>query len=102
MVARKVWLVSLLAVALCGCGGKYFEYQDPKDIPPGPGLFSGSEGAFTFSTDKKKSTTEVASSDEVRELEALREFRRWKASSADTAEYREFQAWWEWKQRQTK
>jgi len=45
----KLWLV-VAALFLFGCGGgsQSFEYHAADDPPPGPGLFSGSDGTFTI------------------------------------------------------
>jgi len=45
----KLWLVVML-LTLVGCGGgsQSFEYHAADDPPPGPGLFSGSDGTFTI------------------------------------------------------
>ena len=39
----------LLALALGGCAGATpFEYRAADEIPEGPGIFSGRDGAFTL------------------------------------------------------
>jgi hypothetical protein len=43
---RPFGLVAL--VSLAACGGQPFEYTAADEIPPGPGLFSGPDGAFTY------------------------------------------------------
>jgi hypothetical protein len=93
-----------VAVMLAGCGGKYFERQDPKEIPEGPGMFSGKEGAFVFSTDKKPAAQQTVTAGgekldaaSFQEFREYQEFQRWKAASKDGAEFREFQDWREWK-----
>lgn len=50
---RPVILPTLFAalLVLAGCGGIAFEeveYQEPDAMAPGPGLFSGEDGAFTL------------------------------------------------------
>ena len=99
MITRKTLFASLLTVAMVvGCGGKHFDYRSGKDIPEGPGLFSGDEGGFTFSTNKKAETSASAcpslSPEEYREFQA---FRRWQDAARNTVEYREFQDWQAWK-----
>lgn len=42
------WLVSMFAVALTGCGAKHFAYRSATEIPEGPGLLSGNDGAFAL------------------------------------------------------
>ncbi len=49
-VGRRLGPIALAAVAsLAGCvGGQPFDYTPVDEIPPGPGLFSGADGAFTI------------------------------------------------------
>ena len=84
-----------LALVLAGCGAEPFEYHPQTEIPEGPGMLSGEEGAFLLYSDKKKKAEK--SSEEFREFQDFQEFRRWKESDQNTAEYREFQEWREWK-----
>ena len=102
MTRNVPWLV-LLAVVLVGCGTP-FEYENPRDTPKGGGLFTGPEGAFTVSSDKKEGSkapaTKTASSsvpEDFREFQDYQEFQRWKSSAKDGSEYRDFQDWREWK-----
>lgn len=46
-MTAKLWLV-VATLLLFGCGGgsQSFEYHAADDPPPGPGLFSGSDGTF--------------------------------------------------------
>ena len=59
----KLWLVVAL-LALSGCGGssQSFEYHAADDPPPGPGLFSGSDGTFTIYQSKKAEEAEETES----------------------------------------
>ncbi len=38
----------LLAGWLAGCGGQQYSYRSGREIPPGPGLFTGAEGAVVI------------------------------------------------------
>jgi len=103
MMVRNVLLFAVVAV-LAGCGGKTFDYRPASEIPEGPGMFSGKEGAFVFSTDKKPAEQQTVTAggeklDTVsfQEFREYQEFQRWKAASKDSAELREFQDWREWK-----
>ena len=78
-----------LAAALGGCGAAPFDYHAADDIKQGPGLFTGSEGAFVFRPGQAKP---AAASSEAEEFE------RWKGSAEGSAEYREFQDWREWRE----
>jgi hypothetical protein len=60
--------------ALAGCAAEPVAYHSQNEIPPGPGLFTGPQGAFVLRT--------------------------YSARPRDAAEEREFQEWREWKQRQ--
>lgn len=53
---RLVGAALLLAalVGLAACGGRPLaenEVEEPDEIPPGPGLISGEDGALIYSTD---------------------------------------------------
>lgn len=48
----RIFAVFLAAALLSGCG-KYVKpinesYASPREIPPGPGLFTGDDGEVTF------------------------------------------------------
>ena len=68
MSARLVLSLALLGAALAGCGAAPFEYHSQREIPKGPGLFSGEEGVFAF-----RSGDTARSSDEEE-----RKWREWK------------------------
>jgi hypothetical protein len=101
-MTRGVFLLSL-SMLLAACGSKYFERQDPKDIPEGPGMFSGKEGALAYSTDKKRAEQNASatatrnSPAAIEEFREYQEYQQWQAASKDNAEYREFQDWREWR-----
>lgn len=46
--AMKKIVISIAAVALTACGGKAFQYRSQNEIPVGPGLLTGEEGAFVL------------------------------------------------------
>jgi len=48
---------ALLALALAGCGATPFEYHSGTEIPRGPGLLSGDDGAFVWRRDDDKGET---------------------------------------------
>ena len=68
MSARLVLSLALLGAALAGCGAAPFESHSQREIPKGPGLFSGEEGVFAF-----RSGDTARSSDEEE-----RKWREWK------------------------
>ena len=101
---RKALLSTLLATALVGCGGKAFDYHPQNEIPKGPGLFSGEDGAFVLISDKKQSRPQTETAADKRpeaasfqEFREFQEFQRCKTSAKDGPEYREFHEWREWK-----
>lgn len=51
-VGRAARLVPLLALTLAGCGldPKPYDFRPIDEIPAGPGLITGEEGAFTYET----------------------------------------------------
>ena len=48
MSARLALCCALLGAVLAGCAAAPFEYRSQREIPEGPGMFSGEEGAFVF------------------------------------------------------
>jgi len=80
-----------LCAALGGCGAAPLDYHPAGEIRPGPGLFTGKEGAFVF----RPGQAEPAAASSESEAQ---EFERWKRSAEGSAEYREFQDWREWRE----
>jgi len=48
MTVKLLLIVAALFIFGCGGGSQSFEYHAADDPPPGPGLFSGSDGTFTI------------------------------------------------------
>lgn len=105
---KSLLFVALLPAVVAGCGARYFEYQAATEIPEGPGMFSGQDGAFVLYSNERKQRTlkdapadpaqsEPASPDNCREFREFQAFKHWKEANRDTAEYREFREWQEWK-----
>jgi len=67
---------------LSACGGQPAPYHSGNEIPQGPGLLTGKEGAWVV----RPGRIEPTSSDAPRNADEEREFREWR----------------EWKQRQDK
>lgn len=61
-----------LAASLAGCSAGPLDYHSQAEIPSGPGLLSGKEGAFVYRAEEP--------------------------AAKDSAEYREFQEWREWRE----
>jgi hypothetical protein len=78
MRPRLALPLALLGVALAGCTAAPAEYRSAREIPPGPGMFSGPEGAFVFRSGASAPSSEYE------------DFIRWKRS-ADAEEQREFE-----------
>lgn len=105
MDARRLALV-ILAGALAGCGAaKPVPYHSAQEIPQGPGMFSGEDGAFIFRVgggEQAKAVTPSlrppAAPGSKEEFEAFREYQRWKESSGSSADKREFQEWRQWQE----
>lgn len=70
-------LATLAAAALTGCGAAPFAYHSQREIPAGPGMFSGEDGAFVF---RAPGAAPAPSADERREFE---EWREWKRRNAE-------------------
>lgn len=98
----------LLALGLTACGTPA-EYRHPGDIPEGPGMLTGEDGVARLSTEEGEggeegrdaAARESCACPEGEELEAYREFLRWKADTVGTPEYREFQDWREWRRQRS-
>ena len=80
----KKFSASVLAAFLAGCGAAPLDYHSPGEIPRGPGMLSGEQGAIVM---------------RAGEADERRDFERWKKEKEGSAEYREFQDWREWKRR---
>jgi hypothetical protein len=93
---RKVaWLTAVSALLAVGCSGQPFEYHSQNEIPEGPGIFSGKDGAFTLGGGDAQSEpdAEAAQAAEATEFET---FQRWKNDPRNAAEYQEFLEWRVW------
>lgn len=98
----------VLALGLAACGTPT-EYRHPGEIPEGPGMFTGEDGVARLSTDgedageanPEASERSGCECPDGEELEAYREFLRWKAEAVGTPEYREFQDWREWRRQRS-
>lgn len=100
--------VIVIAAGLLGCGakGESFEYQDISEIPEGPGLLTGEEGAFSVYDSKKGGGFWKQAQTESAEAKAGSETSGAKAPAVTGAaatkpaitpeearEYQEFQEW---------
>lgn len=47
--------LALAAATLAGCGAVPLDYHSQREIPPGPGMFSGEPGAFVWRMGKADS-----------------------------------------------
>ena len=84
-------LCAVLAAGLAGCSAAPFDYHSPGEIPRGPGLLSGKDGAFVLTLGKGSPPPPVAADDG-------QEFERWRRAAEGSDEYREFQDWREWRE----
>lgn len=107
MDTRRLALIALVGVAgaLAGCGtAKPVPYHSAQEIPQGPGMLSGDEGAFVFrvggSAPAKSMSPAINTppSGSREEFEAFREYQKWKGTAGSGAELREFQDWREWQE----
>lgn len=98
----------MLAAMLSACAGQAFEYRSHNEIPAGPGLMTGEEGAFVIHVPGRRAAggpvavpradaaaAGTAAEDELGELDAYRAYLR--AKSERSEEYREFLEWREWR-----
>lgn len=96
-------IAALLLSSLVGCGGQPTRYEPHHEMMPGPGLFSGSSGAFSWSgasqgaapappPDSRPAAAAVEEGSS--EPETYRRYRR--AKEADSDEWREFLEWKSW------
>jgi hypothetical protein len=70
MRPRHALPIALLGVALAGCSAVPVAYRSGTEIPEGPGMFSGAEGAFVFRSGARAASSEYE------------EFIRWRAEKA--------------------
>jgi hypothetical protein len=73
---RKIVLVG--CAVLAGCSAQPAPYHSGNEIPQGPGLLSGAEGAFVLRTgeDKPRESAAPQNADEEREYREWREQKR--------------------------
>ena len=93
--------LALLSAALAGCSATPFQYRPVTEIPDGPGMLTGKEGAFVMNTDRHDEARSVASpppASDQDEFLAFQAFRRWRETNRDSREYREFREWQAWKE----
>lgn len=109
---RPLALMLLLALSLAfsacaGSGGEPLQYTDRDEIPEGPGLLTGEDGAFTLefgagaSGDKAGGAPESDSSDvSYQEFKAFKQYQESGQQDSGTLddetlsrEYEEFQRW---------
>jgi hypothetical protein len=91
MTAFKALPQALAAAALAGCAAVPFDYHSQREIPRGPGMFSGEEGAFVLRAKEPRAAQPNESQD-------YREFQRRDEAGKETAEQREFREWREWRE----
>ncbi len=59
--ATIILLLSLMGLAMLGCSTyTAYEYQDERELLPGPGLFSGDDGQFSLVRIPKEPPAEEA------------------------------------------
>lgn len=74
---------ALLGLLLAGCAAQPVPYHSGNEIPPGPGLLSGAEGAFVLRTGEGQPRESAAprNADEEREYREWREQKRQQEST---------------------
>jgi hypothetical protein len=61
------FILLLLSMLLCSCGGTEYSYIDTNEEKPGPGLFSGDDGVFTVVKKRAQEVEEEPSEKRVSE-----------------------------------
>lgn len=100
-IPGRLIIVGALAAVLAGCAASPTDYRSQREIPEGPGMFSGDDGGFTVIRDGRPagtSSTASASEAEFREFQRFQEYQDWKQSAQETGEYQEFQDWLRWQE----
>lgn len=98
MVVRSTVIVFAAAVTLAGCASQEpFEYHAASEIPEGPGLVSGEDGAFVLYSSDQAGMGAREPVPAPADQDRFRAFQDWKREAKGTKEYREFQDWLEWK-----
>jgi hypothetical protein len=96
LLKNRFIIVSFVTLLLAGCNGKSFDYVNPNEIPPGPGVFTGEKGEWTVydsEGEKEKTVAETGQNGNKAEpTEAAVP-----PSATDESEYREFQQFQQWK-----
>lgn len=100
--SRPNRVASMLLAGLVGCGGQPTRYEPHHEMLPGPGLFSGSSGEFSWRAGKEQAVVQLprarpeepAPEADAAELDSYRRYRRAKEAASD--EWREFLEWQSW------
>lgn len=95
-------MTAIILLGLSACSGRYFEYHSAREIPEGPGVFTGEEGAVILGSENllsasSRSEEGVRESRRYQDFSDYQSFQRCKDSSVDTPDCREFRDWQEWK-----
>jgi hypothetical protein len=69
-------LAGAACLALAACAAEPVPYHSGNEIPRGPGLLTGAEGAFVLRTDETKPRESAAPRNEAEE----REYQEWRES----------------------
>ena len=104
----RYWLASLLLSMMAGSAcsnanlGDIDESVDAREEMPGPGIFANSEGesSLTWSSESNDSGSATADSNSTSAQAEFEQFKLWnqlRSEGADSAEYREFLQWLEYR-----
>ncbi|PWG62557.1 hypothetical protein [Sediminicurvatus halobius] len=107
-VFGRLIIVGALAAALAGCAASPTDYRSQREVPEGPGMFSGGDGGFTVIRDGRPLGGADADADadadaspgdaEFREFQRFQAYQQWKETARETGEYEEFQDWLRWQE----
>ena len=97
--AGLIWMAFTLA-GIFGCGAKSYDYHPHHEIPEGPGVFSGDDGAFPIykskdatADDATGETAATPSAQKVADANAPAVTGTENQVPADYKEFLEYQAW---------
>ena len=101
-IKRDFIAACFIVLLLAGCGGKSFDYVDQKEIPPGPGVFTGEKGEWTvYDSDAKQDKAAAEPVSDNKQVEAAEGAGPKEPPAAtDDADYEEFKQFQKWKKEQ--
>jgi hypothetical protein len=64
-------LLALIASSIVACAGQPFEYRSSREIPEGPGMFTGAAGAVVLTIGEKEAAAKASAPARTQEADTL-------------------------------